>query len=419
MYAIQFDLSIPRYVIGLLLGKLSPRFYWSGLTCTAYKDIPEPHLPDEDWVVVKTRLGGICGTDTSIIGLTASPYLSPLGSYPFVLGHENTGSIAQVGAGVDGWQVGERVVVEPTLWCAPRGFTELCPACARGEVNHCQRQDRGKLPPGVSIGTCREVGGSWAPYFLAHRSQLYRVPDNMSDQNALMVEPFSIGLHAALQNFPADEQQVLIIGAGTIGLCTLAALRALGSQAEITVLYRHQFQGQAAEKLGASHVLRADRSRSYYEAIAGMTGGSVKRTLLGEKVLFGGMDLVFECVGTRRSLDDALRLTHNQGRVVLVSVPGVVKSIDWSPIFVHELEVRAAYLYHHAEQFQGRRWKTFDLAIDLLSRGVVDLSWLVTHRYPLEEYHQALLMTYRRGGNAAIKIAFEFGGEPVQGGVGR
>lgn len=408
MKAIQFNLSIPRYAIGLLLGKISPRFYWSGLTCTAYTDIPEPQLPGEEWVVVKTRLGGICGTDTSIIGLTASPYLSPLGSYPFVLGHENAGQIAQVGAAADGWEIGDRVVVEPTLWCAPRGFPDLCPSCARGEINHCERQDRGILAAGVSIGTCRDTGGSWAPYFLAHRSQLYRIPPHMSDQNALMVEPFSIGLHATLQNFPADDQRVLIIGAGTIGLCTLAALRALGSRAEITVLARHPFQGQAAEKLGATRVLKADGAGKYYEDIAAITGGNLKRTLLGEKVLFGGMDLVFECVGTRRSLDDALRLTRNQGRVILVSVSGVTRQIDWTPIFAHELQVRAAYLYHHVEPFQGHRWKTFDLAIDLLSRGVTDLGWMVTHRFPLEEYRQALLLTYRRGNSGAIKIAFEF-----------
>jgi threonine dehydrogenase-like Zn-dependent dehydrogenase len=135
----------------------------------------------------------------------------------------------------------------------------------------------------------------------------------------------------------------------------------------------------------------------------------VKKPIIGKQVLLGGADLTFECVGSSQSLDDALRLTRNGGRMVVVGVPGIAKGVDWSAIFIQELEVKAAYIYHHAEQFGGRQWKTFDLAIDLLATGKVDLGWMVSHKFRLEEYRQALELTHRRGGQRALKIAFEFG----------
>lgn len=409
MKAIQFHITIPRYAAGLTLGKLSTRFYTSGLSCTTYEDVPDPIPPGEEWVVLQTSLGGICGSDTSVIYLKASPYFSPLVSSPYTFGHENYARIAETGKAVGGeWRTGERVVVEPTLWCTPRGFTSLCRFCARGEVNLCERVTEGSLAPGLMIGNCRDTCGSWAPFFLAHRSQLYHLPDSISDENALMIEPFAVGLHAALQYLPQDGDKVLILGAGSIGLCMLAALRALGVQSEILVLARHGFQAEAARKLGASQVIRAARDTGHYEEIAGLTNASIKEPLIGKPWLLGGVDLIFECVGSQSALDDALRLTRNGGRVVEVGLPGVIKSLDWTPIFIKELDVRGVYAYHHAEQFQGKRWRTFDLAIDLMARGRVDLSWMVTHRFAQKDYQQALDLTHRRGSEAVVKIALAF-----------
>lgn len=408
MKAIQFNFTIPRYVLGLALGKMSPKLYWSGLSCTQYRDIPEPELPGDDWVVVKTRLGGICGTDMSAVKLKASTYSTPLVTFPFVLGHENIGLIEKVGSRVSNWAVGDRVVVEPSLWCKPRGIDELCPYCAKGEINHCVCITEGNISPGISTGLCHDTGGSWSPYFVAHEAQLYRVPENISDENALMIEPFAIGLHAAIQNFPKDSDQVLVLGAGTIGLCMIAALRALGSKAEIIAVVRYAFQAKAAESLGASHIIRGSRDSSFYQEIVELSSAALKNPVMGKPMVIGGVDIIFDCVGSNSSLDDAMRLTRNGGRVVFVGEPGLVKSLDWTPIFTQELEVKAAYLYHHVENFQGKQWKAFDLAIELMESGKVDIGWLVTHKFLLGDYHQAFSVTNNRSGEDAIKIAFEF-----------
>lgn len=409
MEAIQFNMTIPRYAIGLAFGKLSPKIFWSGLSCTSYKEISEPELPSEDWVVVKTIMGGICGSDVSALSLTVSTYYSALVSSPFVFGHENIGRIHEVGGNVKDWSIGDRVVVEPALWCKPRGFEELCEYCEKGEINRCIRITEGNVSPGIQIGLCHDTGGSWAPFFLAHKEQLYKVPETISDENALMIEPFAIGLHAASQNFPADSDKVLIIGAGSIGLCTLAALRSMGVKAEITVIAKYPYQAEAAERLGATSVVLGAENDVYRDLIDA-TGAKLIQPLLGKPLVIGGADITFDCVGSSSSLDDAMRLTRNGGMVILPGEPSIVHNLDWTSIFTQELSVKAAYLYNHVENYAGKQWKAFDLAIKLMEEGKADLGWMVTQKFKLKEYQQAFELTFQRGKNQAIKIAFEFDG---------
>lgn len=413
MKAIQFRIIAPRPLVGIArdleaaAAKFYPDILWSGLSC-GLVNIPEPRLPGEDWVKIKTRYGGICGSDLGGIHLETSPYYSVFASFPLTLGHENVGRIVEAGSRVRDWHVGDRVVVEPTLWCKPRGFDDLCPACARGEINLCERSTEGTLAPGMMIGYCRDTGGSWGAYFTAHESQLYRVPERVSDENALLVEPFCVGLHAVLQEIPGDEETVLIIGAGAIGLLTIAALRVLGSHARILVLARYPFQAEAAFKLGATEIIPSGRGYDYYVEIAQRTGARLHQPLIGERVVVGGVDRTFECVGSDRALDDAVRLTRSGGRVTLVGVPGIPKTVDWAPIFAKELDVRGSYVYNHAEPFRGSKWQAFDLALDLMQRGELDVGWLVTHKFRLDEYAHAFRLLNQRGASKAIRAVFEF-----------
>lgn len=411
MKAVQFNATIPRYALGLAGQKLSSSILWNGLSCTSLADIPEPKLPNDEWVKVRTRYGGICGTDLGTIHLHTSPYLEPFSSFPFTFGHENVGTIAEVGARAADWKPGERVVVEPMLWCRVRGLPDLCRYCARGEINLCERLNQGALAPGVATGFCRDTGGSWSEYYAAHAAQLHRVPNTVSDENALLVEPFSIGLHAALQFPPRPDETVLIMGAGIIGLLTLAALRAMGSQAKIWVVARYPFQAEAALKLGASEVV--DGKGDYSAAIAARTGGRLLKPILGKRILNGGgVDVTYECVGSDDSIDDSLRLTRSRGRVIVVGVPGIAKNVDWTAIFAKELEVRASYNSHHVEPYRGAKRSAFDIALELLAGGAgappLDLSWLITHKFKLEQYGEALALLEKRGASKVIKAVFEF-----------
>jgi threonine dehydrogenase-like Zn-dependent dehydrogenase len=243
--------------------------------------------------------------------------------------------------------------------------------------------------------------------YVAHQSQLVRVQDSVSDQNAILVDAVSSALHPILQYFPGDADTVLVAGAGTIGLCAVASLRALGSKARILILAKYPFQGDLARRLGADEIIYPDRKQGHYGAVAELTGGKVYEPVLGKPVLVGGADLVYECVGNDSSLDDALRLARAGGRVVIVGAAGTPKGVDWSPIWFHELAVVGSYAVS-TENYQGQPLRTYEVCLELMAQGKLDLTSLLTHTFPLAEYRKAFRILESKRANRALKVAFSF-----------
>jgi len=222
-----------------------------------------------------------------------------------------------------------------------------------------------------------------------------------------MVEPFSVALHAVLRNAPRDEETVLVMGAGVIGICVVAALRALGSRARVIVLSKYPFQARAAERYGADQVIPLDRSVDHYQELARALGATLHKPLLGKPAMVGGADLVFDCVGSGGSIDDALRFTRSGGRMVLIGAAALPKGIDWTSIWLNEIEVKGSYIYG-TELYQGQRMHTFQIALDLMAEGKVDLAPLVTHRFKLEDYREALATVAHKGRTEVMKAVFAF-----------
>ncbi|HVX31166.1 MAG TPA: zinc-binding dehydrogenase [Nitrolancea sp.] len=407
MQALQFSDNIPRYALTKVLGRGSSRAYWSDLALLRLVEIPEQPLPNDEWVRVRTRLGGICGSDIGLIELHASTSTTPYTSFPFIVGHENTGRIAELGARVEGFALGQRVVVDPLLSCQVRGFAEPCEMCARGDYNLCRRFREGTIAAGMLTGFCHDTGGSWSPSFIAHQSQLIPVPDNVSDENAVLVEPFAVALHAVLRNRPNDGDTALIIGSGVVGLCTVAALRAIGSNARIIATARHPFQQEMAKRLGADIVIAPERGVAFYHQIAELTGASVHKPIIGKEIVNGGAEIVYECVGSNATIDDALRLTAPSGTMVLVGLAGAPSGVDWTPIWLSEVAIRGSFCYAR-EQFDGQSLRTMQLAMKLLAEGRVDLAPLLTHTFALREYREALATVTSKGKSGVIKAAFAF-----------
>ncbi|MCL6431100.1 MAG: zinc-binding dehydrogenase [Anaerolineae bacterium] len=407
MKALQITDSIPRYLLTKALGRIHRPAFWGPFALLVYRDVPEPTLPGPQWVRVRTRLGGICGSDLHTILLEDSPVLSALTSFPFTLGHENVGIVAETGQEVQRFRPGDRVIALGLLPCAARSVSEPCEHCRRGERSLCQSFASGGLAPGLGIGYCRDTGGSWSACFVAHESQLYAVPDGVSDENAVMVDAFSCALHAAAQNLPRDGETALVVGAGAIGLCLIAALRLLGTQARIIALARYPFQAELARRHGADEVLcpgRGDPAR----AVAAATGGRLLRPMLGSDVLIGGgVDIVFECAGSARSLSDALRLARSRGRVVLVGLASIVRGVDWTPIWLKELTLKGCF-WCSTDTVYGRLLDPYQQTLSWMAEGRLDLSSLVTHRFRLEDYRRALTITLDRRRNQVVKSVFVF-----------
>ena len=184
-------------------------------------------MPAADWVHVDPILSGICGSDLATLDGRSSRYFEDIVSFPFVPGHEVVGTLTEDARGAEGGVLpaGSRVVLQPVLGCAARGIEPMCPACQAGNVGNCGSIAFGHIRPGLQTGFCADTGGGWSTSGLvAHSSQLYAVPDALSDADAVTVEPVACAVHAVLGAPITDGDVVAIIGAGTVGLLVTAAL---------------------------------------------------------------------------------------------------------------------------------------------------------------------------------------------------
>jgi len=410
MKAIQFEGTVPRYVYSTVAGAIVRNAYYDRFSNIVLRDVPPPELPTPEWVRVKTKYAGFCGSDKNLILLHDSPSTSPYASFPFTIGHENCGYVSEMGAVAAerlAIGIGTRVVVDPLLSCVPRGISPVCPSCARGDYSLCTNFTEGSVSPGMSIGTCRDTGGGWSSEFVAHYSQLIPVPDNVSSEDAVLVDAFCSSLHPVMRNFPADDSTVLIIGCGVIGLSAVSAIRALGGKARIIVLAKHKFQGEAATRLGADAVVYMGNSTDYYAELADVLKTKLLRPMLGKRVVVGGAHTVFDCVGSSTSIDDALRFTIPHGAMVLVGLAAFPKGVDWTPIWLKEVQVRGSF-WCSTEQFEGRAMRTYEIAVELLRTGRLSLSPLLTHKFRLEDYRQAIAANLNIDSSRLIKSVFEF-----------
>ncbi len=410
MEAIQYTKSIPRYLAMRYLGKRWRGLYTSPFSCTRLVDIPEPQLPTPEWVKVRTRLSGICGSDLATITAKGSPYFSPFTSTPFVLGHEIVGEIAETGDAVEGFPVGARVVIEPVLSCPVRGVSPPCHQCRNQRFANCENITKGDISAGVQTGYCRDTGGGWSQFFLAHQLQLHLVPDDIADETAVLLEPFACALHGVLKaQHPVGgicnpDSSICVIGGGTIGLLTVAALRVLGHRNRILIFAKYPHQQQLARELGADDVLLPNSGR--YAAFCELTGATSHQPELGQQVLIGGVDVTFDCIGSSVTIDDAFRFTRAGGEVILVGMPGIPKNVDWTSIWYKQLNVTGAYTYgletHNDEQIH-----TFTLGMRLLQKMEAHLRPLVSTLFPLRDYKRALQTALNTGKTATVKTAFD------------
>jgi L-iditol 2-dehydrogenase len=404
MQAIRFHYRPVRYLWTRFAAARRPALALGPTGCVTFDDVEPPVLPGPDWVRIKTTLSGICGSDLSAITANDSFTLEPFGAYPFTFGHENTGVVDAVGANARAWQSGQRVIVNPMLSCEQRGLSPVCDACARGEYGLCRRTREGEIGTGPMIGYCPTVGGGWSRYFVAHKTQLHDAGD-LPDDVAILTDPFASSLRPVLLHPPREDDTVLVIGAGSIGALTVKALRLMGWRGDIAVLARYGFQLELAERAGANKLFR---SRDEVFKWAGDMRGAVSyKPTLAPKFVEGGPSLVYDTVGSESSIADAIALTREGGRIVLVGAAARV-AVDWTRIWYRQLSVAGVFAYGHAP-YQDRQRDIYDVSIQLMRQDGFGELGMVTHAYPLEEYRAALTAALDKNGYRSIKVVFRPG----------
>lgn len=387
--------SVPRYLAARAVGSRAPGLLTGPLATLRLVDRRDPEPPAEGWVRVRPRLAGICGSDLATISGRSSFYFSPLVSMPFVPGHEVVGDLLEDAGDLP---AGTRVVLEPVIACAARGL-DPCANCRAGDTGRCDRVTAGHVKPGLQIGYCEQTGGGWSRGFVAHRSQLVPVPDAMPDEVAVLLEPLSCAVHAALRARVEPNAEVLVVGAGAIGLLTLLALRELTPAGRLVVVAKHPRQRETARALGASEVVPPGEALA---AVRRATRAFELRPERGAPFLLGGVDVAIDAAGSRSALDLALRSVRAGGRVVLAGIP--TAGVDLTPVWFRELEVLGAYT-GGTEQVDGARRRTSELAIELAGRA--PLRGLVGAVYPLRSWREAIDHALGAGRLGTVKVAFD------------
>jgi len=406
-----FTLSIPRYAVAKALGRRFPALHYGRGSCLSLREVPEPRPPGPDWLSVRPRMAGLCGSDMATIFFKASPVLEPFNSFPAVLGHEVLAELPERGERRGALEPGQRVVVNPLLPCRLRGVEPPCVPCASGKENGCERSAEGHLAPGLMLGYHRDLPGGMGERMVAHPSQLYPVPRDVPDEVAVLVEPLAVSLHGVLKHVPRDGDRVLIVGGGPVAFATLWAVRALGCKCHVTLLTTEGYQLELAKGMGADEVLRAARDDlEEAQAVAGLTGAKVYRPVIGPPAMTGGFELVFDCVGSQASVQDSLRYARSLGKVVLLGAAGALPRVDWTTVWKNELTIAGSYTYG-TEDFRGRAVHTFQAVLELLERREgPDPRPLVTHQFKLSEYGKAIEANLHRGRHKSVKAVFDLRG---------
>ncbi len=308
--------------------------------------VPDPVVSENDDIVIQLKTAGICASDVMAFKGT-HPYRVP----PVITGHECAGEVISIGKNVKTLKVGDRVAVEPHLGCGE------CIFCLHGEYQECVSK---KL---IGVG---DWTGSFGEKILAKESMCYRIPDNMSYEKAVLLEPYCVGLHAVRISKVAMNDTIGIIGAGTIGLMTLVAAEASGRKSSF-IFDLSETKLEAAKKLGATYTFNS---------------GNVDPVEEVKKHEPLGLDIVYLAVPSEKAFDQALKMTKPQGKIVLIAVYGANVPIDSFQIQQFERCVMGTAMYNRDD---------YEMAIEQFRYNRINFSnELISNKITLEESHEVV-----------------------------
>ncbi|MDC8804447.1 2,3-butanediol dehydrogenase [Halomonas pacifica] len=323
---------------------------WHGQRDVRLERVAVPKAPSPGWVQVRVSWCGICGSD--LHEYLAGPVFIPTGTpHPLtgiegqcILGHEFCGEIVAVGANVEGLSPGQRVVADACQHCGE------CDYCTSGQYNLCEHL--------AFTGLMND--GAFAEFVNVPANLIYPLPDRFPLEAGALVEPLAVGMHAVHQARGIEGQTVVVLGAGTIGLCTILCAKAAGA-ARVLVLEMSAARKAKALEVGADRIIDPQECDPI-EAIRAETGGY-------------GAQVAFECIGHKHTAKLAIDSVRKAGRVVMVGIFEEPSEFNFFDIVATEKEVVGSLAY------QGE----FGEVIRLISDGVIDVQPLITGRIGLDE----------------------------------
>jgi len=400
MQAIYVDKHIPRALLTKAITPYWPGFVWTPLSAARADDLPDPPLPGARWLRVRNQQCGICASDLSLLFVHADPSIAPAalpGLSRFWLGHETVSVVTEVGPDVTRFRVGDTVIMDTHFAganCETLEIEPKCRYCAEGDYHFCVN----KSEPGP-----HGLGGGFGDGFVTHESAVYPAAPGLGRDQLALAEPLSIPMHGVMRFPPKPGDKVLVYGAGIMGLLTTLVVHTLVPETEITVLARYPHQQQMALKLGAGHIL----DRGDYQAVAKLTGGKYFTGPLNKGVVIGGFDLIYDCVADPRTVNDSLRWVRAGGTVVMVGAHmAPMPRVDLTPVWYHHVNLVGTY-GHGMNTWGGVTKHTFEWVYDFFEAGKFDIDGLITHRFPMADYKEAIRAATSKGKEKSIKVMFQ------------
>ncbi len=374
------------------------------------KDIPDPKPLGPDWAVIRPRLTGICGSDTKQVLMDYehgddSPMTAFI-SFPQVLGHEVVATVEEVGPDVEGVEAGDRVVLNPWLSCAPRGISPLCPSCEAGDWSLCWHFHDGCLATGIHTGNSSDATGGFAELVPAHQQMMIPVPDGIADEVAVLGDPFAVSLHAITRNPPPPGGKAIVYGAGALGTCATAILRALYPTVDVATVAAWDAQATLADELGAT-VFRPEPRETLLEQLADWSGGVLRRPWEGLPVCYPGfVDVVYDTIGAPATFEIDMRVLKARVTMVQLGLSSWARG-EFTPMYFKEIRWVGSNAFG-IEEVEGVRKHGIAHYLDLASSGRIDLTGMLTHTFPLEDWRAAWTTLIDQETTGAIKVAFDF-----------
>ncbi len=321
-------------------------------------------------MITRPRLTGICGSDSKQILMDfgeddVDNAMAAFCSFPQVMGHEVVADVVAVGPKARGLEVGQRVVLNPWLSCGPRGIEPPCPACESGDYSLCWSFADGDIKPGIHTGVSADVTGGYAELMPAHDSMLFSVPESIPDELAVFADPFSVSLHAITRHPPPRSGRVLVYGAGSLGLCAVAILRALYPDVAVAVVARFEAQAELARRFGAAKVLAHEPRLAVIEELVAWGGGRLRQPLQGLPMAHpGAVEVVYDTVGKPETFEVGVRVLAARGTLVKAGVhaPG---RWEWSPLYFKEISWVGSNAFG-IEEIDGQRKHAIAHYLDLV-----------------------------------------------------
>jgi threonine dehydrogenase-like Zn-dependent dehydrogenase len=398
MKALYFDNDLKKIALLKIASRFSKHAPFWPIAPVRYDEVPEHGLPGPNWLRVKNIACGLCGSDIHFLYMDMATGCFPAGlpgiSRKF-LGHELVGEVIERGANVKDFSPGDRVALRID-WpsCFQLEISPPCPQCARGSYMLCENIGKKSLP-------IRDTGGGFSPAMLMHKTQPFKIPSKLNDDQAVLLEPLACAVHGVYHEKPKRNDRVLVIGCGTIGLFTIAVARALEPSSRITALARYPFQAELAKNMGAHEVLMG--KSGVYRALAELTGATYWRGYFNNEILLGGFDLVYDTVGNDASISDGIRWVRGGGAFVIIGINFNPGRIDYTPVW--NQEIRLTGINCHAMDAPGK--SSFDIAASMLASRKVKTDGIITHRFPMQRFREAVETFLSKGDRGAVKIVIE------------